>query len=46
MRPDLDQSVHGFEEVDALGVILFQRLEVIHLRPKYGVLNGSHYALL
>jgi hypothetical protein len=29
-----------------LGGILFLRLKVRHLRPKYRVLNGSHYALL
>ena len=34
------------QEEDALGVILFQRLKSSHLRPKYGVLNGSYYALL
>ena len=44
--PDLDQTTHGIEEEDALGVFLFQRLKASHLRPKYRVLNGSHYAQL
>jgi hypothetical protein len=46
VRPDVDQITHGLEEEDELGVILFQRLKASHLRPKYGVLDGSHYALL
>jgi hypothetical protein len=45
VRPDLSQPTHGFEEEDTLGGILFLRLKVSHLRPKYGVLNGSHCAL-
>ena len=46
VRPDLCQPTHGLVEEDELGVILLQRLKARHLRPKYGVLNGSHYALL
>jgi hypothetical protein len=46
VRPDLPQPTHGLEEEDTLRVILFLRLKTSHLRPKYRVLNGSHYALL
>jgi hypothetical protein len=46
VRPDLPQPTHGLEEEDTLGGILFLRLKASHLRPKYRVLNGSHYALL
>jgi hypothetical protein len=46
VRPDLPQSRHRLKEEDTFGGILFLRLKVSHLRPKYRVLNGSHYALL
>jgi hypothetical protein len=46
VRPDLPHSTHRLEEVDTLGGILFLRLKASHLRPKYRVFNGSHYALL
>jgi len=46
VRPDLTQPTHRFEEEDTLGDILFLRLKAGHLRPKYRVLNGRHYALL
>ncbi len=46
VRPDLTQPTHGFKEEDTLGGILFLRLKVSHLRPKYRVLNGRHYPLL
>jgi hypothetical protein len=45
----LDEGFHvseKLEEEDTLGDILFLRLMVIHLHPKYRVFNGSHYALL
>ena len=46
VRPDLPQPTHGFKEEDTLGGTLFLRLKTSHLRPKYGLLDGSHYALL
>jgi hypothetical protein len=46
VSPDLPQSTHGLKEEDTFGDILFLRLKGNHLRPKYRVLNGSHYALL
>jgi len=46
VRPDLPQPTHGLKEEDTFGGILFLRLKASHLRPKYRVLNGSHYALL
>ncbi len=46
VSPDLTQPTHGDEEVDTFGGILLLRLKVSHLRPKYRVLNGSHYAML
>jgi hypothetical protein len=46
VRPDLPQPTHGLKEEDTLGGILFLRLKASHLRPKYRVLKGSHYALL
>ena len=46
VSPDLAQPTHGLEEEDALGVILFQRLKVNHLRPKYGVLRVVYYESL
>ena len=46
VRPDLPEPTHGLEEEDTLGGILFLGLKDSHLRPKYRVLNGSHYALL
>jgi hypothetical protein len=46
VSPDLPQPTHGFKEEDTLGGILFLRLKVSYLRPKYRVLNGRNYALL
>jgi hypothetical protein len=46
VRPDLTQTTHRIKEEDTLGGILFLRLKVSPLRPKYRVLNGSHYGLL
>ena len=46
VSPDLPQPTHRLEEEDTLRVILFLRLKDTNLRPKYRVLNGSHYALL
>ena len=46
VSPDLSQSTHRLEEEDTLRGILFLRLKDSHLRPKYRVLDGSHYALL
>ncbi len=46
VKPDLTQPTHRLEEEDTLGDILFLRLKVSHLHPKYWVFNGSHYALL
>ena len=46
VRPDLPQPTHRLEEEDTLRGILFLRLKASHLRPKYRVLNGNHYALL
>jgi hypothetical protein len=42
VRPDLPQPTHRLKEEDTLGGILFLRLKVSHLRPKYRVLNGNH----
>jgi hypothetical protein len=46
VRPDLSQPTHRLEEEDTFRGILFLRLKNSHLRPKYRVFNGSHYALL
>jgi hypothetical protein len=46
VRPDLSQPTHRLKEEETLGGILFLRLKASHLRPKYRVLNSSHYALL
>jgi hypothetical protein len=48
VSPSLTQTTHGFKKEDTLGGILFLflRLKVNHLRPKYRVLNGIHYAQL
>jgi len=46
VRPDVFQTTHRLEEEDTLGGIHFLRLKASHLRPKYRVLNSSHYALL
>jgi hypothetical protein len=42
VRPDLPQPTHRFEEEDTLRGILFLRLKVSHLRPKYRVFNGGY----
>jgi hypothetical protein len=46
VRTDLSQPTHRLEEEDTVGVILFLRLKVSHLRPEYRVLNSRHYVLL
>jgi hypothetical protein len=44
VRPDLSQSTHRLEEEDTLESILFLRLKVSHLHPKYRVFG--HYPVL
>jgi hypothetical protein len=38
VRSDLSQPTHRLEEEDTIGDILFLRLKVNHLRPKYMIL--------
>jgi hypothetical protein len=46
VRSGLPQPTRRLKEEDTLVGILFLRLKASHLRPKYRVLNGSHFALL